>query len=164
MERCKQRRAARAASLAASRAGDLAVSSESPTAAESPTAESPSAESLSGDRFDNGSQLSMRESVSSLSDSQDGDMGAIDQQSVGNVFFLAITQKQHAALLRQHARKMKQCVRYSDVVITPLTVHLHQHMFMCSVRHKLLVLQTGNCVLSVLCLSSACRPPCQSYV
>ena len=73
VERCRQRRAARAASSAASRSGDLAVSSKSPTAAESPIDE----------RVLAGPQLSMRDSVSSMSDSQDGDMGVMDQQPTG---------------------------------------------------------------------------------
>ena len=76
IERCKQRRAARAASLAASQAG----TDESPTALESPSAESPSAESPKEP------QLTWTESTSSMSDSQDGDLGVISQQPVGIVF------------------------------------------------------------------------------
>lgn len=88
VERCRQRRAARAASSVASRSDDLAVSSKSPTAVESPTAESPIDERVLA-----GPQLSMRDSVSSMSDSQDGDMGVMDQQSTG-IFFLVPMQAQ----------------------------------------------------------------------
>ena len=83
VERCRQRRAARAASSAASRSGHLAVSSDSPTAAESPTAELPIDKSAL-----EGPQLSFRDSVSSLSDSQDGDMGVIGQQPTGIIFLM----------------------------------------------------------------------------
>ena len=83
VERCRQRRAARAASSAASRSGHLAVSSDSPTAAESPSDRS----------VHEGPQFSFRDSVSSMSDSQDGDMGAVGQQPTGT-FFLVTLQAQ----------------------------------------------------------------------
>lgn len=86
LERWEQRRAARAASLAASRAG----SSELPTAPEPPNAESPSAESPSADSIPKRRHLARMESMSSMSDSQDGDLGVISQQPIGKMLLSTI--------------------------------------------------------------------------
>ena len=84
MERCKQSRAARSASLAASEAAGLAAAGDAAVAAaESPRAESPHAEPAAVEGMLERPQLSMRESVSSMSDSQEGDMDEIHQQPTG---------------------------------------------------------------------------------
>ena len=80
MERCKQRKAARAASLAASQAGDLGAATSAAVDSDSLPAESPAAASML-----EGPQLSLRDSISSLGDSQDGDLDVIGQQPTGVV-------------------------------------------------------------------------------